>query len=555
MRSTNVSTPYGHGTSGPRLHICLPRRYLVASSSAKSDIDDINVVFHRLRHHGLIIKREKCLFGVSSLDFMGRPKCCKGFSSTKRCQSASRVLWYNELLPRFHPQPRFNPAPPLPSHKHIQTASSSQLDQRNDPILLCKQMLVHPCTDCPIALTCDASDVAIIAVLEQYAHGRWEPLAFFSRQLRKPEIKYSTFVRELLGVHLTTCHFRYMLEGRQFTIYTDHKPYGCSANLECNGQSYNTALTNLQITNTKLIDQGPELLWDISTGRARPIVPPDFRRSVFEAVYNVSHSGVKPTVKLVSEQFVWHGLRLPVSTWVKECHECQSSKIQKHTRAPLQTFTVPEKRSSHIKIDIVGPLPESCGYRYLMTIIDRNTRWEDLGYSSAELVYGEPLTVPGEFTPFLASPWSATEFLTAFRAKTQLLKPRPTIHHSKPHTYLPPSLLTAKYVYKRTDTVKTPLQRPYTGPYTVLAPGEKTFLVDMGGRAERISIDRLKPAQVNPTKPVQLQPPARRGRPPALPGPSSATETDDTRGQPLAQTHHNTYGTTSATACALPVTL
>ncbi|GFR70805.1 transposon Ty3-G Gag-Pol polyprotein [Elysia marginata] len=85
-------------------------------------------------------------------------------------------------------------------------------------------MLVHPCTDCTIALTCDASYVAIGAVLEQYAHGRWEPLAFFSRQLRKPEIKCGNFDRELLGVYLATRHFRYMLEGRQFTVYTDHKP-------------------------------------------------------------------------------------------------------------------------------------------------------------------------------------------------------------------------------------------------------------------------------------------------------------------------------------------
>ena len=168
----------------------------------------------------------------------------------------------------------------------------------------------------------------------------------------------------------------------------------------------------------------------------------------------------------------------------------------------------------------------------------RTASKEDLGYSSAELVYDEPLSVPGEFTLPQASPWSVTEFLTAFRAKTQLLKPEATVHHSKPHTYMPPSLLTAKYIYISIDTVKTPLQRPYSGPYTVLAPGEKTSLVDMGGRAERISIDRLKPAQVVPTKPVQLQQPARRGRPPALPGPPSATETDDTRGQPTAQTHH-----------------
>ena len=85
-------------------------------------------------------------------------------------------------------------------------------------------MLVHPCTGCPLALTSDASDVAVGAVLEQFNKGHWEPVAFFSRQLRKAEIKYSAFVRELLGVHLAIRHFRFMLEGRNFTIYTDHKP-------------------------------------------------------------------------------------------------------------------------------------------------------------------------------------------------------------------------------------------------------------------------------------------------------------------------------------------
>ncbi|GFO20783.1 hypothetical protein PoB_004728800 [Plakobranchus ocellatus] len=72
----------------------------------------------------------------------------------------------------------------------------------------------------------------------------------------------------------------------------------------------------------------------------------------------------------------------------------------------------------------------------------------------------------------------------------------------------------------------------------------------MDSRAERISIDRLKPAQVDPTKAVQLQPPARRGRPP---GPPSATETDDTRGQPLAQTHHSQLTSRMRRQVRLPV--
>ena len=77
-------------------------------------------------------------------------------------------------------------------------------------------MLVHPCTDCPLALTSDASDVAVGAVLEKFKKGHWQPLAFFSPQLRKADIKYSAFDRELLGVYLAIRHFRFMLEGREF---------------------------------------------------------------------------------------------------------------------------------------------------------------------------------------------------------------------------------------------------------------------------------------------------------------------------------------------------
>ena len=63
-------------------------------------------------------------------------------------------------------------------------------------------MLVHPSPRAPIALTTDASDYAVGAVLEQWAEGFWQPLAFFSRQLVPRERKYSTFDRELLGVWL-----------------------------------------------------------------------------------------------------------------------------------------------------------------------------------------------------------------------------------------------------------------------------------------------------------------------------------------------------------------
>ena len=75
-------------------------------------------------------------------------------------------------------------------------------------------MIAHPTPSVPIAITCDASDIGLGATLEQYVSGSWQPLAFYSRQLRAAELKYSAFDRELLAIYLPIRHFRYFLEGR-----------------------------------------------------------------------------------------------------------------------------------------------------------------------------------------------------------------------------------------------------------------------------------------------------------------------------------------------------
>ncbi|GFV71187.1 retrovirus-related Pol polyprotein from transposon 412 [Trichonephila clavipes] len=61
--------------------------------------------------------------------------------------------------------------------------------------------------------------------------------------------------------------------------------------------------------------------------------------------------------------------------WVRCCESCQNSKIQRHTKTPLGTFSLPDARFSHIHIDIAGHLPPSEGHPYLLTIIDPFSRW------------------------------------------------------------------------------------------------------------------------------------------------------------------------------------
>ena len=64
---------------------------------------------------------------------------------------------------------------------------------------------------------------------------------------------------------------------------------------------------------------------------------------------------------------------------------------------------------------------------------------------------------------------------------------------------------------------RTPLQRPYDGPYEGIATGQKTFRIRVGGRESVISIDGLKPAHIGHTTRVTLAVPLRRGRPPLNP--------------------------------------
>uniref|UniRef100_A0A1X7SDC8 Reverse transcriptase RNase H-like domain-containing protein n=1 Tax=Amphimedon queenslandica TaxID=400682 RepID=A0A1X7SDC8_AMPQE len=61
------------------------------------------------------------------------------------------------------------------------------------------------------------------AVMQQWIDETWQPLAYFSRPLKPPEKKYSTFDRDLLGIYLAIQRFCYSLEDRQFYVLSDHK--------------------------------------------------------------------------------------------------------------------------------------------------------------------------------------------------------------------------------------------------------------------------------------------------------------------------------------------
>ncbi|XP_066967355.1 uncharacterized protein [Macrobrachium rosenbergii] len=299
-----------------------------------------------------------------------------------------------------------------------------------------------------------------------------------------------------------------------------------------------------------LASSNTTLLCDTSTGRPHPLVPTSRRRQVFDIVHGLFHPSGRTMARLMTNKFVWHGINKDIRQRARSCIPCQASKTSRHTESRVSDFPQPRLRFSHIHIDVIRPLPQSRGARYLLTIIDHSARWPEatpmeeastsscaeallstnsmvkrahrslkaalmarctserwkeqlywvlLGLrtapkangdaSPAEKDYGETLTVPIEFFPPLAN--SVDTPLPRLRELTQKFVPCHKTFTDRTTTYSPPAL---HYVFVRVDACWPPLTRPYRGPHQVIRWATKAYLHDIHRREDWITIDRLKPA-------------------------------------------------------------
>ena len=115
---------------------------------------------------------------------------------------------------------------------------------------------------------------------------------------------------------------------------------------------------------------------DISTGTARPFITEEFREAAFKTVHRLSHPGVKTTVKLVTQRYIWPSIKVDCRLWARNCLQCQRSKVSRHVSAPIGSFAPPSARFKHVHIDMIV-MPSSEAHRYCLTMVDRFTRWPE----------------------------------------------------------------------------------------------------------------------------------------------------------------------------------
>ena len=138
---------------------------------------------------------------------------------------------------------------------------------------------------------------------------------------------------------------------------------------------------------------------------------------------------------------------------------------------------------------------------------------EEADISSAEVTFGAPLVLPLQMHP-------EEELRGTQSPEVQI--PNTTGTYAEVLRGGSNALQEADYVYEGNGAQGGPLTPTYSGPYKILQRGGKALQLQVGTRADWVSIDRVKP-HVGADSVVPAQPPWR-GRPPLQPPRPKAAE-------------------------------
>ena len=228
-----------NGLTGVR---CYLDDIIITGKSTEEHLNHLSQVLEQLQNKGFRLKKDKCHFLQSSVEYLGHVIDTNGLHTTPTKQQAiaearaptntselrsflGLVNYYGRFLPNvsttLHPLNRL-------LRKGAAWAWSKKCEETFQAIkgmLSSDQVLTHYNPTLPLSLAADASAYGVGAVISQtYADGGERPIAYASRTLMTAGQKYAQVEKEVLALVFGVKRFHQYLYGRIFTLITDHKP-------------------------------------------------------------------------------------------------------------------------------------------------------------------------------------------------------------------------------------------------------------------------------------------------------------------------------------------
>lgn len=428
---------------------------IICSRTFEEHLELLTEVATRLRRANLTVSQEKSKFCRKEMRYLGyvlnengwkvdedKISCIVKFPTPQSRKEVQRFLgmcnWYRRFIANFA-----EIAVPLTELTKVKikfrwTSKAEDSFVKLKSMLVSAPVLAMPDYSRPFSIACDASDIAIGAVLTQDFDGEEHPIGYFSQKLSASERNYSVTERECLAVIRAIEKFRGYVEGVRFTVFCDHAALSylrsiknptalmCRWILRLNAFDFDIkyrkgscnvvpdALSRIVASTVfaqdqsedswyarlrKNVEKQPDKFPDFrmvngevfkncrgtdelgNTGHKwKKVVPLKERAEVMSRFHDSAtgaHLGFQKTWHKIQSHFYWPKMRQDIGRHVRTCTTCKASKAANTTMMPTMGKAKPAKVPWElVSIDFVGPLARSkAGNTVMLVVVDWVTKY------------------------------------------------------------------------------------------------------------------------------------------------------------------------------------
>ncbi|RVW82824.1 Retrovirus-related Pol polyprotein from transposon 17.6 [Vitis vinifera] len=236
---------------------------------------------------------------------------------------------------------------------------------------------------------CDASDLAMGAVLGQREDGKPYVIYYASKTLNEAQRNYTTIEKELLAVVFALDKFRAYLVGSSIVVFTDHSAlkvapwYSHIANFLVTGEVPSEwSAQDKRHFFAKIHAyywEEPFLFKYCADQIIRKCVPEQEQSGILSHCHDNACGGhfasQKTAMKVIQSGFWWPSLFKDAHSMCKGCDRCQRlGKLTRRNMMPLNPILIVDVFDVW-GIDFMGPFPMSFGHSYILVGVDYVSKW------------------------------------------------------------------------------------------------------------------------------------------------------------------------------------